>query len=264
MSNDKLGDRMKNFEDAYRLHLPIRMPVIIRVDGKSFHSYTKGCKKPIDQGLVDCMNETAKTLCETIQGSKLAYVQSDEISILVTNYDTIDTQSWFDNNLQKIVSVSAAVASTTFTMNSDKIWGVGALSGIPHYKSAYFDSRAFVLPKEEVCNMFIWRQQDCIRNSVQMMARSLYSHKQCENKNAQQLKTMIAEKGMGLWEQIPLSQQQGRCLIKRQYPFIGVNPKTGEELPATRSVWEVQSAPLFTQDRGFIDNLVNNVEATHA
>src|SRR5687767_7520825 len=107
MSKDSLGDRMKTFEDSFRNYLPIRMPVIMRIDGKAFHSYTKGCKKPFDENLIDVMNETAMYLCKNIQGTQLAYVQSDEISLLLNNYQTIDTQSWFENNIQKMVSVSA-------------------------------------------------------------------------------------------------------------------------------------------------------------
>src|SRR5271166_1641054 len=99
MSNDSLGDRMKTFEDAFRVHLPIRMPVVLRIDGKAFHTYTRGCKRPIDQGLVDCMNITAKELCKQLQGCQMGYVQSDEISLLLNNYQTLDTQPWFENNV---------------------------------------------------------------------------------------------------------------------------------------------------------------------
>lgn len=108
MSQDSLGDRIKRYEDSFRHYLPIRMPVIIRVDGAHFHTYTKGLKKdgnrlgnPIDDGLVEVMNDTAKYLCENVQGSQVAYVQSDEISLLITNYQELDTQSWVSNNLQK-------------------------------------------------------------------------------------------------------------------------------------------------------------------
>src|SRR5271170_4800406 len=115
MSNDNLGDRMKQYEDSYRLHLPIRTPVILRIDGKAFHTYTKGLKRPIDENLVEVMNLTAEYLCENVQGTQLAYVQSDEISLLLVNYKSLDTQSWFDNNLQKMVSTSAGMASAKFT-----------------------------------------------------------------------------------------------------------------------------------------------------
>lgn len=257
MSKDSLGDRMKSYEDCYRTRLPIRMPIIIRVDGKAFHSYTAKCKKPVDLGLVECMNDTAIALCETVQGCQLAYVQSDEISLLVTNYQDINTQSWFDNNLQKMVSVSASVASVTFTTNSHKIWGsIGVREPIPTIKHAYFDSRAFVLPKEEVTNYFLWRQQDATRNSVQMLARSLYSHKQLVNKNNSDLQELCFQKGIN-WNDCPVPQKRGRCIVKNKTPKEGSNPKTGEVFMTERSEWIIDNnIPIFSQDRRYIDKYV--------
>jgi len=265
MSQDSLGDRMKSYEDCYRTNLPIRMPVIMRIDGKAFHSYVKGTspvgkkvEKPIDQGLVDCMNDAAIKLCQEIQGCQIAYVQSDEISLLLTNYQDIDTQSWFDNNLQKMVSISAAMASVTFTQNSWKIWGVDSSNEDPYYltKEAYFDSRAFVLPKEDVCNYFLWRQQDATRNSVQMLARSLYSHKECTDKNNSELQEMCFQKGIN-WNDCPIPQKRGRCIVKTKTIKEGRNPKTGEVLQAERSEWVVDNnIPIFSQDRRYIDQHV--------
>lgn len=94
---DSLGNRCKKYESSFRTFLPERMPVILRLDGKSFHSYTRGCKKPFDENLYSCMNDTAIYLCENIQNAVLAYIQSDEISIVLNNYKTIQTSSWFDN-----------------------------------------------------------------------------------------------------------------------------------------------------------------------
>lgn len=257
MSNDNLGDRMKKFEDSFRQHLPIRMPVIIRLDGCHFHSYTAKCKKPIDMGLIECMNETAISLCKTLQGCQLAYVQSDEISLLITNYQDINTQALFSNNLQKIVSVSASIASVTFTNNSHKIWGsIGVREPIPTIKPAYFDSRVFVLPKEEVTNYFIFRQQDATRNSVQMLARSLYSHKQLENKNNSELQELCFQKGKN-WNDCPTFQKRGRCIVKTKTMKEGTNPKTGEVFQAERSEWVVdQNIPIFSQDRDYIEKFI--------
>lgn len=263
MSNDSLGDRMKSYEDCYRIQLPIRMPVILRIDGKAFHTYTKGCKRPVDAGLVECMNLTAIELCKRVQGCQIAYVQSDEISLLVTNYEDIDTQSWFDNNLQKMVSISAAVASVTFTQNSYKIWGsesidsqAGDLIEVPRFKSAYFDSRAFVMPKEDVNNYFLWRQQDATRNSVQMLARTLYSHKELENKGNSELQELIFQKGQN-WNNVPTSQKRGRCIVKKVVLKEGVNPKTGEKLPTQRSEWVVDNEiPVFSQNPMYINEYV--------
>jgi len=260
MSNDSLGDRMKSYEDCYRTHLPIRMPVILRIDGKAFHSYTKSCKKPVDEGLVECMNDTAIELCKQVQGCRLAYVQSDEISLLLTNYQTVDTQSWFDNNLQKMVSISAAIASVTFTENSYKVWGFKEfedeneyLRHFPITKSAYFDSRAFVMPKEDVVNYFLWRQQDATRNSVQMLARSLYSHKECHDKNNSQLQEMIFQKGIN-WNDCPTSQKRGRCIVKKFVESrVAFNPKTSETVHVDRSEWTVDNEiPIFSADRDYI------------
>ena len=265
MSNDSLGDRMKSYEDAFRTHLPIRMPVIMRIDGKAFHSYVKGTgvdgkvvEKPFDQGLVDCMNETAIALCKEVQGCRLAYVQSDEISLLLTNYQTVDTQSWFDNNLQKMVSISAAVASVTFTELSWKIWGVDYSNEDPFYvtKEAYFDSRAFVLPKEDVVNYFLWRQQDATRNSVQMLARSLYSHNQLENCNNSELQEMCFQKGVN-WNDVPTSQKRGRCIVKKTSPLTRLNPKTKEYVTTERSEWVVDNEiPIFSVDRNYIEQFI--------
>lgn len=265
MSQDSLGDRMKDYENCYRTSLPIRMPVIIRVDGKAFHSYVKGkspvgkeVEKPVDQGLVDCMNDTAIQLCQEIQGCQIAYVQSDEISLLLTNYQDINTQSWFDNNLQKMISISAAIASVTFTQNSWKIWGIDYTNEDPYYltKEAYFDARAFVLPKEDVCNYFLWRQQDATRNSVQMLARSLYSHKECTDKNNSELQEMCFQKGVN-WNDCPTFQKRGRCIVKTKTMKQGRNPKTGEVFIAERSEWIVDNEiPIFSQDRKYIDNYV--------
>jgi tRNA(His) guanylyltransferase len=248
MSQDSLGDRMKSYENAYRTTLPIRLPVIIRIDGKAFHTYTRDCKRPVDPALVHCMDLTAMYLCKNIQGSMIAYVQSDEISILLNNYKTLDTQSWFDNNLQKMASVSASMAGAVFTMGSSKIFGESKL--------AFFDSRAFVVPKEDVCNYFLWRQQDATRNSVQMLARTLYSHKQLENKSNEELQELCWQKGIN-WNDCPIPQKRGRCLVKTKLTKTGMNPKTGESFTAERSDWVVDTQiPIFSQDRFYINQHV--------
>lgn len=271
MSQDSLGDRMKSYEGCYRTHLPIRMPVILRIDGKAFHTYTKGCKRPVDQGLVDCMNDTAIELCKKVQGCQLAYVQSDEISLLVTNYQDVDTQSWFDNNLQKMVSISAATASVTFSLNSWKIFAPPGSHELDSWmKPAYFDSRAFVMPKEDVNNYFLWRQQDATRNSVQMLARTLYSHKELNNKGNSELQNMCWAKGIN-WNDCPTPQKRGRCIVKKQIVKMAcLRPyydKTGKlvmpserayrEANTVRTVWSVDNdIPVFSQDKSYVEKYV--------
>jgi len=243
--NDSLGTRMKSYENSCRTTLPIRLPIIIRVDGKAFHTYTKGCKRPVDENLVFCMNETAKYLCQNIQGAQIAYVQSDEISILLNNYQTIDTQPWFDNTVQKMVSVSAGMASSYFTTQSWRIFNGTS-------KLAVFDSRVFIMPPEDVVNYFIWRQQDATRNSVQMLARTLYSHKELLGKGNSELQEMCFQKGFN-WNNCPVPQRRGRCLIKSKSIKSGKNPKTGEAISSERTEWIVDSnIPIFSQNRSYI------------
>lgn len=161
-----------------------------------------------------------------------------------------------------MVSVAASIAGTTFSLNSDKIWGNEevAVNGYPIYfpirKPAYFDARAFVLPKEDVTNYFLWRQQDATRNSVQMLARSLYSHKQCEDKNNLELQEMCFQKGIN-WNDCPIPQKRGRCIIKQTETKPVVNKKTGEASLTTRRSWVVDNKiPIFSKDRSYIDKLV--------
>lgn len=209
MDKTSLGDRMKKYEGAFKHVLPPRMPVIIRVDGRAFHTLTRPLNRPFDNSFVIVMNKVAVALCEEIQGAQIAYVQSDEISVLVHNYKKFSSQGWFDNEVQKMVSISAAVASARFTKASPVIW--------PEKKGtttmAQFDSRVFVLPEAEVANYFIWRQQDFERNSVQMLARSLYSHRECNNKNNADLQEMCWKKGQN-WNDLPISLRRGRCILR--------------------------------------------------
>ena len=200
-----IGTRMKeNYENRYRFYLTRRTPVIIRLDGKAFHTLTKNCEKPFDLDFNTSMVYTAAQLVADIQGAKVAYVQSDEISILLTDYDNLDTEAWFDYNLQKIVSVSAAMATSKFTecylFPGDT-------------REALFDSRAFNIPRDEVSNYFIWRQQDWIKNSVQMLARAHFSHKALHGKNQQAMITML--EGLGVrWNELPEHLKNGTFLIK--------------------------------------------------
>lgn len=180
---DSLGDRIKhNYENRNRSYLTRRTPVIMRLDGKAFHTLTRSCTKPFDIEFSSAMVYTAHKLLKEIQGAKCAYTQSDEISILITDYETLETEAWFDYNVQKITSVAAAVASLAF---SDA-----------YKKEGIFDCRVFNIPKEEVCNYFIWRQKDWIRNSIQMLARKHFSHKELHNKKIKDIHDMLYTKNI--------------------------------------------------------------------
>ncbi|MNV54663.1 tRNAHis guanylyltransferase [compost metagenome] len=237
---DQFGNRMKAYENVNRVYLPKRMPVIIRVDGRAFHTFTRGLTKPFSDELIHVMLETAKYLCENIQGCKLAYHQSDEISLLLTNYDDVNTESWFDNNIQKIVSNSASLATAKFNQLRQEFF--------PEKPLALFDSRVFVLPKEEVTNYFLWRQQDATKNSVSMVAQANFSQKQLQGlKGPQMQEKLFQEKGIN-WNNIETWKKRGACVVKKE-----VVVKEG----AIRNRWEIdENIPIFSQDREYIDSLV--------
>lgn len=176
-----LGDRMKQYENVERRYLTRRMPVIVRVDGRAFHTVTKGCKKPFDHDVINAMFQAALDVFSEMQGCKMGYVQSDEASFLLTDFDRLETESWFGNNLQKIVSISASVMTAEFNLCH---WS----ESLP---VAYFDSRAFNIPKEEVANYFLWRAKDWARNSLQMFCRAHFSHKELKGKNTQAMHDML-------------------------------------------------------------------------
>ncbi len=249
---DSLGDRMKSYENATRGYLTPGLPVIIRVDGRAFHTYTKGSQTPFDDKLMHAMDMVAVGLCEGISGAQMAYVQSDEISVLVTDYKSENTQPWFGGNIQKITSVSASLASVEMTMQSRYVF-YDANGGQP--KPACFDSRVFILPKDEVQHYFVWRQQDWTRNSLQMLARSLYSHRELENKNQAAMHEMCFQKGAN-WNDLATKYKRGRCVVKKNLPvIIPAGPRAGETI--LRPKWVVDAEiPIFTADKTYVGDKV--------
>lgn len=287
-NKDSLGDRMKGYENISRIYLTRRCPVIIRIDGKAFHSFTRGFKRPFDEILIQSMQETAKYLCENIQGCKLAYTQSDEISLLLVDYEKITSQAWFENNLQKIVSIAASMATMAFNkffkvvideyFTSNKLVAVLTKADLDYNneltryysvldkainKGAMFDARAFILPKEEVCNYFIWRQQDATRNSIQMVAQSEFSHKELHGKNCNQLQDMLHEQRDINWNDYDPVYKRGSCIVKEDYIIsvpVGGMMGEGEEETIWRTRWTVDAAiPIFTQEREYIERFVGEV-----
>lgn len=244
---DDIGDRIKSYyEDAFRNHLPMRLPVVLRLDGRGFSGYTKGLERPFSEPLIKAMDNVAIALLKEIQGSVLAYTQSDEISILIKNYSSIEQQAWFKNNIQKMVSVSAGIASSTMTVESLNVFG--------EIKPSVFDSRAMILPEFEINNYFIFRQNDCMRNSVQMLSRSLYSHKKCDNKKVHELVEMCKDKGID-WDNIPIHHQRGRCIVKSSYEAEDLDRRTGKIIKFQRSSWNADNnIPIFSKDKSYIEN----------
>lgn len=273
---DELGDRMKTYyEDRTRYNLPRRTYTIIRIDGKAFHTYTKGLTRPFDKGLIDDMNETTKFLCESIQGVKFGYVQSDEISLLLTDFDKNTTDAWFDGNIQKMASISASMATAKFNELRIKRYLLELnANGKTNVRDglAYFDSRVFTIPsEEEVINYFIWRQQDATRNSIQSVAQSMYSHKELNGKTTDQLQELIFLNGKN-WNDFPIGQKRGRSLAKR-IKLVPVSKQAAEKAKdksafvtneegvfVERNTWTILDPPIFTQDKFFIRDEIYGIK----
>lgn len=271
MKNDALGDRMKEFyEDRTRIKLPRRTFTIIRIDGKAFHTYTKGLQRPFDDGLIEDMNATTAYLCKNIQGAKFGYVQSDEISLVLTDFDELGTHAWFDNNLQKMVSVAASMATSEFNklrlmrhMKNSMIFLEP--EHIEKFKMAEFDARAFQIPFiDEVENYFIWRQQDAVRNSISSVVQSLYSTKELHGAKTDQMQEMIFQKGIN-WNDYDFRKKRGAVIAKVEVPVLVktkefVNDGETHAIDPTqvvmRNKWQVVETPTFTQDREFIKGLL--------
>lgn len=229
---DSLGDRMKEYyEYAYRTYLTRRTPVIIRLDGVAFHTYLKGFYKPFDNIMVDTMREVTLELCRRIQGCVFGYTQSDEITLILNDYKTIDTEAWYDYNIQKVCSVSAALCTKLFNQFIEKKMdafikeNVGTIDAptaklIAAYtcakrQGAMFDSRCFNIPKEEAINCVLWRIKDCVKNSVSALARVHFSHKQLEGKNTEEKKQMLLEQhGIDWNKHLRECTKTGSCIVK--------------------------------------------------
>lgn len=232
MSKDALGDRMKsNYESRTRYMLPRRTYTIIRLDGKAFHTFTKGLERPFDSTFVNLMDFTAHTLCQEIQGCKFGYVQSDEISLVLTDFDDVRTDAYFGGNLQKIASITASIATAHFNKFMDQ-----TDDDRFRHKVAYFDSRVFTIPDIiEVENYFIWRQQDATKNSIQLCAQNMFSHRELHGKNTSELQDMMHSKGFN-WNDLYTGYKRGRAIVRND---LG---------------WDIDNhIPIFTKDRSYIN-----------
>lgn len=240
---------MKGYEAASDYQLTKRSYVMVRVDGKAFKTFTKHLTRPFDDGFMEDMDAVAAYLCKNMMGAKLAFVQSDEISVLLTDFESVSSEPWFDNGVQKMCSVSASMATMMF--NKGRVKRLGAA----YTKWAEFDSRVFVLPsRSEVENYFIWRQQDTTRNSILSVARFLYSQPELNGKGVDAMQEMIFRKGVN-WNDYAPRYKRGRVVLKEQYekaPDIDVLNSSS----TVRTRWAVTDVPVFTQDKGLLSNLL--------
>lgn len=271
---DDLGNRMKTFyEQIPKIRLMRRTPVVIRIDGKAFHTFARGFKRPFDDVLIKTMQETAKYLCENIQGCSLAYTQSDEISLLLIDYQRFETSAWFDYEIQKMCSISASMATMAFNNIFRDMVGELHIKGTLEeeyscilykvaQKGAMFDSRVFNIPREEVTNYFYWRQLDASRNSVQMVGQANFSHKELQHKSCNDIQDMLmTQKGIN-WNDFPAYQKRGSCVVRNKVVLESDDvtekcmlrdPKQGE------NNWIIdKDIPIFKgEGRQYIEQFVN-------
>lgn len=273
--HDELGTRMKeNYENSYRFKLTKRTPVIIRIDGRAFHTFTRKFAKPFDRVLMKSMQETMQACCENIEGCVFGYTQSDEISLLLVDYKRFNSNAWFDYNIQKVASISASIATLNFNklflknvdefiINTVHNEGPDTLSKsnmISQYnkalvKGAMFDSRCFNIPKEEVCNYFYWRQIDAVRNSIEMAGHANFSHKELQHKTCNDIQDMLHEiKGIN-WNDYSGDCKQGSCCYKTKYTVPTTDKSTGNINGETeRSKWIIDTEiPKFNTNRDYIE-----------
>lgn len=282
--HDDLGVRMKTFyEQIPKTKLMRRCPVAIRIDGKAFHTFTRGFHKPFDEVLIKSMQETMKYLCENIQGCVLGYTQSGEITLILVDYKKLTSSAWFDYEVQKICSIAASMATMAFnkffannvgdycTYNYEREDNSHEeyehILNLAIDKGAMFDCRCFNIPKEEVTNLVYWRQLDASRNSIQMVGQANFSHKELQNKSCNDIQDMLmTQKGIN-WNDLPIYQKRGSCCIKIEENISENNSvekmEFGEDRKRTvinieRSHWIIDTyIPIFKgEGREYIDRLV--------
>lgn len=256
MGYDALVMRMKEYEAATDTKLVNRMPVIIRLDGRAFHTFTKGFEKPFDNRLNRAMQETMQYLCENITNCIFGYTQSDEITLVLFEQSK-EAQPWFDNRIQKIVSSAASMATLKFNECLGNYW-LEAEEECWHedYKfltgkqfRATFDARAFNLPKEEVVNNIIWRQQDAIRNSINSLAQANFSHKQLQGKNMTETVDFMIDNGIN-WNNLPIKYKHGSACIRKPAEVDTPNGKV------IRNKWFIDNEmPVININKDYVEKL---------
>lgn len=271
-SKDSLGDRMKNnYENRSKTYLIRRMPVILRFDGKAFHTYLHGFKRPYDEFFHKVMNSTMEYLCKNIQGCKIGYTQSDEITLLLTDYDTLTTDAWFDYSVQKVCSIGAAMATMAFNKFFNEYYGEFMYDAVKNGTSnmeeeeyirmlqskigtAMFDCRCFNIPKEEVANCFIWRQQDATRNAVQMLGQANFSHKELQGKSCNEIQDMLMLQRNINFNDMPTEFKRGTCCVRTETQNPHADDKDGT---CTKMSWFIdREIPIFSKMPEYIEKFV--------
>lgn len=274
--HDDLGCRMKTFyEQIPKTKLMRRCPVAIRIDGRAFHTFTRGFQKPFDEVLIKSMQETMKYLCENIQGCVLGYTQSDEITLILIDYKKLTSSAWFDYEVQKICSIAASMATMAFNESFSKIYSKLYRDKIEHGENvdelvktyafkagkAMFDTRCFNIPKEEVTNLVYWRQLDASRNSIQMVGQANFSHKELQNKSCNDIQDMLMTQKAINWNDLPTYQKRGSCCVRNKIVIESDGVVATAQLrdaSKSENEWIIDTEiPIFKgEGRAYIDSLV--------
>jgi tRNA(His) guanylyltransferase len=219
----------QDYEDALRLVLPRRAYVVIRIDGRGFHTFTKDLERPYSRKLADALDQAAIALCREMIGCRFAYGQSDEFSFLLTDFEKENAALWFDGNVQKIVSVSASLFTAYFNR------------AYPSDRIAAFDSRVLLISRrEEAQKYFLWRQLDASANSLNMLASAHYSHSELVGKSNVEKHEMLHAKGVNWAKQSP-DFKRGR-VVRRNADGDG---------------WKTDLAiPVFNRDTEYLEKLI--------
>ena len=279
--HDDLGVRMKTFyEQIPKTKLMRRCPVAIRIDGKAFHTFTRGFQKPFDEVLIKSMQGTMKYLCENIQGCVLGYTQSDEITLILVDYKKLTSSAFFDYEVQKLCSIAASMATMAFNKFFEEYvdeYRFSKWDGVSNYedgtwgyiqtllkavdKGAMFDARCFNIPKEEVTNLVYWRQDDASRNSIQMVGQANFSHKELHKKSRNDIQDMLmTQKGIN-WNDFPTYQKRGSCCVRNKIVIESDGVMATAQLRDTsksENEWIIDTdIPIFKgEGREYIDRLV--------
>ncbi|MFR2774811.1 MAG: tRNA(His) guanylyltransferase Thg1 family protein [Anaerostipes sp.] len=256
--------RMKRYELASKQFLTQRTPVIIRIDGKNFHTFTKGFDEPFDNIFLSAMRDTMKYLCENIEGCVFGYTQSDEITLVLVDYQTIKTQSWFGYNVQKLCSVTAGMTTMMFNETMFRIVANNFdtyLMNTPYFveknicgyrgiKTGVFDARCFNIPKEDVCNNLIWRQKDCIRNSISRVAHSYFSNKELYKKTQSEMEEMLLKNAGINWNDYPVDLKYGVCCYREECDVV--NKDDGAIIKRNKYIID-EHPPVFSEQRDYVN-----------
>lgn len=283
--------RMKGYEREFSTTLNPNEPVIVRIDGRCFHTFTKGLDKPFDKFLSLTMQETMKHLCENIQGCVLGYTQSDEISLLLANYLNEKAEPFFGYRVQKLCSIIASLTTVIFyktfydsaydydeyledvALNvffelngDDEKWRDYRKKHCFNYydfiKNKYptFDCRVFNIPKNEVTNYFYWRQSDSYRNATNLIAKTYFSNKELYGKTRYDIIEMIQSKNDDIsnYERYNIF---GSCCTKSLKYCTSIT-EMGDMDTFTRNKWIVDlNIPLFKKEgRGYIERLLTDTQ----